>query len=84
MVIDKIIPTEKFERDVKSLRDKKIKERIDSEVKRIVKNPDTGKPLRYGLKGEKTIRIRPYRIIYAIEGNSLILLRFEHRDEVYD
>lgn len=84
MVIDKIIPTEKFERDVKRLRDKRIKERIDSEVKRIVKNPDTGKPLRYGLKGEKTIRIRPYRIIYAVEGNSLILLRFEHRDEVYD
>jgi mRNA-degrading endonuclease RelE of RelBE toxin-antitoxin system len=84
MVIDKIVPTEKFERDVKKLRDKKIKERIDSEVKHIVENPDTGKPLRYGLKGERTVRIRPYRIIYAIEGSTLILLRFEHRDEVYD
>jgi mRNA-degrading endonuclease RelE of RelBE toxin-antitoxin system len=84
MVIEKIIPTDKFVRDVKKLRDKKTKERIDAEVRRIRENPDVGKPLGYGLKGEKTVRIPPYRLIYAVIGNNLILLRFEHRDEVYD
>lgn len=84
MVIEKVIPTDKFVRDVKKLRDKKTKERIDAEVKRIWENPDVGKPLGYGLKGEKTVRIPPYRLIYAVIGNNLILLRFEHRDEVYD
>jgi mRNA-degrading endonuclease RelE of RelBE toxin-antitoxin system len=84
MVIEKVIPTDKFVRDVKKLRDKKTKERIDAEVKRIRENPDVGKPLGYGLKGEKTVRIPPYRLIYAVIGNNLILLRFEHRDEVYD
>ena len=84
MVIEKIIPTDKFERDVKKPRDKKTKERIDSEVRRIRANPEIGKPLGYGLKGEKAVRIPPYRLIYAVIGNSLILLRFEHRDGVYD
>ena len=84
MVIEKVIPTDKFVRDVKKLRDKKTKERIDAEVKRIRENPDVRKPLGYGLKGEKTVRIPPYRLIYAVIGNNLILLRFEHRDEVYD
>ena len=84
MVIEKIIPTDKLVRDVKKLRDKKTKERIDAEVRRIRENPDVGKPLGYGLKGEKTVRIPPYRLIYAVIGNNLILLRFEHRDEVYD
>ncbi|MGI0085584.1 MAG: type II toxin-antitoxin system RelE family toxin, partial [Nitrososphaerales archaeon] len=46
--------------------------------------PDSGKALRYGLKGELTIRVKPYRLIYAVQENNLILLRFEHRKEVYD
>ena len=83
MVIAQIIVTEKFERDVKKIRDKAIKERIDAEIKQICGNPDSGKPLEYGLKGERTVRIKPYRLIYSIQGNNLILLRFEHRKEVY-
>ena len=83
MVIENIVITENFERDVKKLRDKSIKERIDSEVKKIRENPYFGKPLGYGLKGEKSVRIPPYRLIYEVQGNNLILLRFKHRKEVY-
>ncbi|MGI0141473.1 MAG: type II toxin-antitoxin system RelE family toxin [Candidatus Micrarchaeales archaeon] len=84
MVIERVILTEKFEKDVKKLRDKRIKERIDYEVKRLCERPNAGKPLEYRLKGERTIRIKPYRLIYAVQGTNLILLRFEHRKEVYD
>jgi addiction module RelE/StbE family toxin len=84
MVIERIIPTEKFEKDVRKIKDKKIKERIDTEVKRVCENPMIGKPLKYSLKGEKTIRIKPYRLIYTVQGSNLILLRFEHRKDVYD
>lgn len=84
MVIERIIPTGKFEKDVRKVKDKKIKERIDTEVKRICENPMIGKPLRHGLKGEKTVRIKPYRLIYTLRDRNLILLRFEHRDDVYD
>lgn len=43
-----------------------------------------GKPLRYGLKGEWSVRISSYRLIYAVQGDRLILLRFEHRKEAYE
>lgn len=43
-----------------------------------------GKPLRYGLKGEWSVRISSYRLIYAVQGDRLILLRFEHRKEGYE
>ena len=84
MVIERIIPTDKFEKDVRKLGDKRTKERIDAEVKRIRENPEVGKPLGYGLKGERSVRISPYRLIYTRVDNSLILLRFEHRKGVYD
>ena len=84
MVIERIVVTEKFEREVRKIRDKGIKERIDLEVRHIRENPDSGKPLVHGLKGERTVRIKPYRLIYSIEGHSLILLRFEHRKDVYE
>lgn len=82
--ITSIVYTSKFEHEVKKVRDKKIKERLEKNIKIIIENPEIGKPLRYALKGERTIRIAPFRLIYAIDGNSIILLRFEHRREVYD
>ena len=84
MVIGNIVITENFERDVKKLRDKSIKERIDSEVKKIRENPDSGKPLGYSLKGERSVRVPPYRLVYTVQGKNLILLRFKHRKEVYE
>jgi mRNA-degrading endonuclease RelE of RelBE toxin-antitoxin system len=84
VAIEKIIVTDNFEKDIRKMKDRKVKERIDKEVKKISANPDFGKPLEYGLKGEKTIRIKPYRLIYKVEGTNLILLRFEHRKGVYD
>ena len=83
MVIENVVSTDKFIRDVKRLKDKNVRNRIEDVVKRIITNPGTGKPLKYGLRGERTVRIPPYRLIYAVTGSKLFLLRFEHRDEVY-
>ncbi len=82
--IDKIVYTSKFEQEVKKVVDKKVKERLGKSIKKLIETPEIGKPLRYALKGERTIRIPPFRLIYAINGNDLILLRFEHRGDVYD
>ena len=79
-----IVYTQKFERDVKKLRGGLVKERLEKQIRRIVEDPEAGKPLRYGLKGEWTVRIPPYRLIYAVQGDRLILLRFEHRKGVYN
>ena len=82
--IKRIVYTKKFERDVKKVRDSLLKERVKDQVRKIAETPEVGKPLQYGLKGERTVRISPYRLIYAVQGDILILLRFEHRKNVYD
>ena len=81
--IKEIVYTEKFERDVKKVRDSLLKEKLEKQIRKISENPDLGKPLRYGLKGERTIRVTPHRLICAVQGERLILLRSEHRKNAY-
>jgi addiction module RelE/StbE family toxin len=82
--IEEIVYTEKFERDVRKVRDSLLKEKLEKQIRKIAEDPNFGKPLRYGLKGEWTIRVAPYRLIYAVQGERLVLLRFEHRKNVYE
>ncbi len=82
--IDEIVYTSKFEHDVKRIKDKSVKDRLEKNIRKIVENPEIGKPLSYVLNGERTVRIPPFGLIYAINENTLILLRFENRSSVYD
>jgi len=84
MVISEIIRTQKFEDDTKHIKDSLLKERIKKQIAKVIESPEIGKPLKYSLKGERTIYIKPYRLIYTLSNETLILLRFEHRKEVYD
>ena len=79
-----IVTTEKFKKDVKKTKNRGLKERLKKQIRKVIENPEFGKPLRYDFKGERTVYIKPYRLIYAIEGDRLILLRFEHRGTVYE
>lgn len=79
----KVVVSPQFKRDIKHLKDKSVKERLAKEMLKIKENPGIGKPLRYKLKGERSVRITPFRIIYAFNKNMLYLLRFEHRKKAY-
>jgi len=81
--IKTIVYTQKFERDVRKIHRSQLKDGL-KQIRKIAENPELGKPLRYGLKGEWTIRVTPYRLIYAVQDDRLILLRFEHRKEAYE
>ena len=78
-----VIYTEKFEKEFKKA-DKSVKEKASKQIKKIIEYPETGKPLRYDLKGERTVYAKPYRIIYSFYNNKINFLRFEHRGEVYE
>lgn len=82
--IKEIVWTQKFEREFKKIKDRATQDKIEKQIIKIKNNPNFGKPLRYNLKGERTVYVKPYRLIYAVEGSKLILLRFEHRNHVYD
>ncbi len=81
--IRNVVWTEKFEREFRKLKDKAFKGRVRKMIEEIIGTPEIGKPLRLELKGERSIRIPPYRLIYAAEGDTLYLLRVEHRKAVY-
>lgn len=82
--IVEIVYTSKFENDVKKLKDSSVKKSLEKHIAKVIENPVIGKPLSYALKGERSVSIPPYRLIYAVIGKKLILLRFEHRKDVYE
>jgi addiction module RelE/StbE family toxin len=81
--IKEIIWTKKFEEDFKKIRNRATQDKLEKQIKKIRHNPSFGKPLRYNLRGERTVYVKPHRLIYKVEGDKLILLRFEHRKQVY-
>lgn len=81
-VINKITRSPTFIKQTKKL-DNFNKEKLKKQINKILENPEVGKPLRY-LRGERTIYLKPFRLIYALNDDELVLLKFEHRKSVYD
>jgi mRNA interferase RelE/StbE len=75
--------TDEFARTIRTLRDEKVRLRVKKTIARLMANPLCGKPLRYELQGKRSIRVPPFRILYEIQGERLILLAFENRSSVY-
>jgi len=82
MPIKEILVTRKFESKLKSLDNAMLKKAM-KQIEKIKENPELGKPLRYTLRGERSMHTGPYRLIYSVLGEKLILLRFMHRKSVY-
>lgn len=74
--------TNKFEKQVRSL-DSSVKEKVKKQIEKIIENPLIGKPLKYDLKGERTVYVKPFRIIYSFDNDTVYFLRCMHRKEVY-
>lgn len=83
VIVRSVVWTKKFERELRKVRDGELKARVKKRIEEIVGSADIGKPLRFELKGERSIHIAHYRIVYAVQGDTLYLLRFEPREEVY-
>ena len=75
--------TEGFEKEFKKVKDNLVKEKIKKQIKKLIENPLVGKPLRYDLKVERTIYVKPFRLVYSFNEGEIILLKFEHRKDVY-
>jgi addiction module RelE/StbE family toxin len=78
-----IIFSEIFKNDFKKIKDKKTRFKIIKQLKKLSNQPNVGKPLKYELKNHRSIRISPYRIIYRLEQNKIIINCFDHRKDVY-
>ena len=77
----KIIPSKRFIHNTKHI-DNFQRERLEKQIRKIIQNPNVGKPLKYS-RGERSLYIKPFRLIYSVRGNELILLKFDYRKKVY-
>ncbi len=80
-MINKVTRSPLFLKQIKHIDDFLLK-RLKAQINKILENPFVGKPLKYK-RGEKALYIKPFRLIYAVRGDEIILLKFEHRKRVY-
>ena len=71
-----------FERTIRKIHNDAIKERLIKQIKRIVENPEIGKPMKYGRKGTRELYIPPFRLSYFYneKKNCILFLDFYHKD----
>jgi len=79
-----IIFSDEFRRDFKRIKDKVTRLKVIKQLRKLSENPEVGKPLRYDLKNHRSVRVTPFRIIYRIEQDKIIINCFDHRKDVYD
>jgi mRNA-degrading endonuclease RelE of RelBE toxin-antitoxin system len=72
-----------FEKQIKKMKDERLKNRIKQQIQKIIENPEIGKPMRFGRKGTRELYISPFRLSYFYEQNNdrVILLTFYHKDK---
>lgn len=78
-----IIFSDEFQKEFKKIKDKTTRLKLIKHIKKLEQLPESGKPLQYNLKGHRSIRIPPFRIIYRLETNRIIINCFDHRKDVY-
>ena len=60
------------------------KQRILGQIKDVLAtNPRGGEPLRGELEGLYKLRVGDYRVIYALVGEDVLVLRIRHRSGAY-
>jgi mRNA-degrading endonuclease RelE of RelBE toxin-antitoxin system len=72
-----------FVKTLEKIKDSSLKERVIKQIKKVIENPEIGKPMRYSRKGTRELYVPPFRIAYSYikEENVLIFLDLYHKDE---
>ena len=78
-----ILFSEEFKKDFHKIKDKTTRIRLIKQLKKLSEMPEAGKPLNYKWKNHRSVRVPPFRIIYRLERNKIIINCFDHRKEVY-
>jgi mRNA-degrading endonuclease RelE of RelBE toxin-antitoxin system len=70
-----------FRKAFGKIKDSALKVKILKHIMKIKEDPSIGKPMMYVRKGTREVYVKPYRLAYAVEGDTLIILEFYHKDE---
>jgi len=76
--------TRPFLNDVKDIKkDKNLLDRLNKKMDEIITNPEHYTPKRHNLKGKRAAHVGSYVIVYELQGQDLVYLRFKHHDFTY-
>lgn len=80
MIIDR---TNRFIRTLSKIKSSATKDRVTNQIRKIISEPEIGKPMRYTRKGTRELYVAPFRLSYAYlkEENKLVFLDLYHEDE---
>lgn len=80
-MMNKVTRSSTFIKQTKRL-DEELLNKLKKQILKVIKNPLIGKPLKYK-RGERVLYLKPFRLVYSVRGEELILLKFDHRRKVY-
>jgi mRNA interferase RelE/StbE len=78
----KIAYKKSVQRDLKRLSCDEVKRILDRIENDLSENPEANPSLKGRFAGLRKFRVGDYRVIYAILGNEVLVLRIGHRREV--
>ncbi|MEK6905520.1 MAG: type II toxin-antitoxin system RelE/ParE family toxin [Nanoarchaeota archaeon] len=82
MVVETVDRDSYFEKLFSKL-DSNQKEKVKTQIRKIIENPEIGKPMRYARKGTREVYLKSFRLSYTYipEENKVIFLDLYHKDE---
>ena len=82
MVVERVDRDPHFEKLFSKLGNNQ-KEKVKTQIQKLIANPEVGKPMRYARKGTREVYVKPFRLSYAYipEENKVIFLDLYHKDE---
>jgi mRNA-degrading endonuclease RelE of RelBE toxin-antitoxin system len=73
-----------FLADIKDIKkDKPLLERLHKKMDEILQNPEHYPMKKYTLKGKRATHVGSYVVMFEIQGNDVVFLRFKHHDYAY-
>ena len=78
-----VIYDKRFQNIVSKIKDTEVQKSIKNKITKIIEDPETGKPMRYGRKGTREVYVGSSRLAYAFykDRNIVEFLDFYHKDE---
>ena len=72
-----------FKRELMKIKDGANKERVKKKIRKVVDNPEVGKPMKYGRKGTREVYVGSYRLSYTYlkNKNHVVFLDLYHKDK---
>jgi mRNA-degrading endonuclease RelE of RelBE toxin-antitoxin system len=78
-----VVFDDNFQRTISKIKDEEVKKSVKNKIKKIIENPEIGKPMGNVRKGTREVYAGSFRISYAYfkDKDTLEFLDFYHKDE---